>query len=314
MKNVRLFSIAMAGITCMLIVSCKKDNPSPTNPTAPTGGGAASFFQDNLENAKQTFTINATTLSTVTGSKGTVLTFQPNSFVTLSGAPVTGNIQIELVEIYSKKDMILMNKQTMGVTWNGLSILESGGEFSIAATQNGQKLKLAPGMSYQLDAPAPNGTNGQMGLFYGSETDNQVTWNQADSSFINITQNGYSVSCDSLNWVNLDYFMNLPGPLSKLSVQLPAGTSAEDTKVFVSVDGSNAVAGIYNYESGMYTSGDYYKLPVGMNVHFIVVHVSNNTIKAAVIPSTITGNHVEVVNSLSTYSISQLSDLLNDLP
>ena len=75
----------------------------------------------------------------------------------------------------------------MGATWNGLSILESGGEFSIVATQNGQKLKLAPGMSYQLDAPATNGTNGQMGLFYGTEEDNQVTWNQADSSFINIT-------------------------------------------------------------------------------------------------------------------------------
>ncbi|MNK27358.1 hypothetical protein D3C87_457120 [compost metagenome] len=318
MKNLKLLSIAIAGMTFLLASSCKKDNPSPTIPTIPGGGGGngsiAAYFQTNLNDAKQTFTINAGTMSTVTGSKGTVLTFQPNSFVTLSGGAVTGNVQIELVEIYSKKDMILMNKQTMGVTGNGLSMLTSGGEFSIVAKQNGQTLKLAPGMSYQLDAPAPNGTSSQMTLFYGSETNDQLTWNQADSVSIDITQNGYSVFCDSLNWVNLDYFMSMPGPQTKIKVQVPSGIVTADTRVFVSVDGTNAVGGIYQIESGMFTSGDYYKLPIGMNVRFIVINLSNNTIQAAVIPATITDNHVEVVSSLTTYSTSQLADLLNNLP
>lgn len=313
MRNIQFISLAVAGITFILASSCKKDNPSPINPGTP-GGGSASFFQSNFNNAKQTFTINSSTLSTVTGSKGTVLTFQPHSFVTLSGTPVSGNIQIELVEIYSKKDMILMNKQTMGRTWDGLSILESGGEFNIVATQNGQKLKLAPGMSYQLDAPAPNGTNSQMRLFYGNETEGELSWTQADSALIDITQNGYSVFSDSLNWTNLDYFMNTPGPQSKIRVQLPAGATTENTRVFVSVDGVNALAGVYHAENGMLTSGEYYRLPVGMNVRFVVISLSGNIIKAAVIPSTITNNHLEVVHTLTTYSTSELADLLNDLP
>ncbi|MNY40337.1 hypothetical protein D3C86_1750740 [compost metagenome] len=108
--------------------------------------------------------------------------------------------------------------------------------------------------------------------------------------------------------------MSMPGPQTKIKVQVPSGIVTADTRVFVSVDGTNAVGGIYQIESGMFTSGDYYKLPIGMNVRFIVINLSNNTIQAAVIPATITDNHVEVVSSLTTYSTSQLADLLNNLP
>lgn len=317
MKRFKLSSVLMAGAILIFATSCKKDKPQPNtpDPSNPTTNHATAFFNNNLSNGTQTFTINAGQAQTVTGSKGTVVHFNANSFVTANGAPVTGSVQIELVEIYSKSDMILMNKQTVGKTWNNsVSPLISGGQFSIVAKQNGQKLKLAPGMNYQIDAPAPNGTTSLMGLFYGQIENEQLEWSQVDSSFVSNGSGIYSAFPDSTGWVNLDYFMNNSGPLSQIDVQIPSGFTTTNTRVFVSIDGSSSMAGIYNVNAGIFTSGNYYKLPVGMAVHFIIINLDNNVIHAAVVPASITTNHLQVVNSLNAYSLSQLDALLDNLP
>lgn len=316
MKHFNLSSVILAGAMLIFATSCKKDQPQPNtpDPANPATNYAAAFFNNNLNNGKQTFTINASQAQTITGNKGTVIHFNANSFVTANGTPVTGNIQIELVEIYSKSDMILMNKQTVGKTGNGTAPLLSGGQFSIVAKQNGQVVNLAPGMYYQIDAPAPNGTNSMMGLFYGQETNGQLEWTEADSSFVNPGSGIYSAFPDSTGWVNLDVFMSNPGPLSKLSVQIPSGFTTANTRVFVSIDGSSSMASIYHLDSGIFNTGDYYKLPVGMNVHFVIINLDNNEIHAAVVPATIAANHLQVVSSLNAYSLTQLDALLDNLP
>ncbi len=310
MKRFNFSSVLMAGAILIFATSCKKDTPDPT----PPANYATTFFNDNLSDRTQTFTINAGQAQTITGNQGTVLHFNANSFVTANGTPVTGNVQIELIEIFSKSDMILTNKQTVGKSGNNMSPLVSGGQFSIVAKQNGQKLKLAPGTYYQLEAPAPNGTTNQMGLFYGQIENEQLAWTEADSAFVNPGTGIYSAFPDSTGWINLDYYMNNPAPLSKLSVQIPSGFTTTNTRVFVSIDGTSSMASIYNLESGIFTSGNYYKLPVGMAVHFIVISLDNNAIHAAIVPATITANHTQVVNSLNAYSLTQLDALLDNLP
>lgn len=316
MKKNTLLTLTIIGMVILLFGSCKKETPLPT--TVPTSFGndtATLFFQSNLEDAKQTFTINANTVSTITGSKGTVLTFYPNSFVTSSGALVNGTIQIELVEIYTKKDMILFNKQTMGVVEDGLGLLISGGEFNVVAKQNGQTLKLANGMSYTLSAPAPGGTTPEMTLFYGDIDENdQLTWTRVDSAFVDPNQDTYFVSVDSLDWVNLDYFMNNSGPQTTVRVQLPAEYSNPNSSVFLSVDGSNTIAGIYNFISGVFTTAPNYQIPIGMNVHFVVINSEGGVLRAKIIPATISDNHLEIVSELNTVTEAELTTLLNNLP
>ena len=103
MKKMKILVIAMLGVT-LATVSCKKDEPTTdptTDPTVnPSAQALGAFFSGNTANEVQQFTIDATTPGSISGSKGTVINFSGSSFETQSGTVVTGNVDIELIEIF----------------------------------------------------------------------------------------------------------------------------------------------------------------------------------------------------------------------
>ncbi len=316
MKKIRNFALAAIGIA-VFAVSCKKDDPITPNNPDPTGNSQAlkNYFSNKEANAVQTFTIDATLSQSITGTNGTVVNFYPNSFVTSDGTPVTGNVEIKLIEIYKKSDMIRMNKPTMGnLPGGGMAPLISGGEFKVTASQNGQEVLLAPGMSYNLIAPAPNGIDPNMEIFYGNESGDTLTWNQADSSLVFGEQGSYYGYFDSLNWVNFDYFMNDPNPQTTVQVQIPTGFTNQTCAMYVSFDGLNSITSFYNYSGGIYTSAPNYTLPIGTEVHFVAMAIIGGVPHVAIVPSTIVDNHLEVITELTATTDSQFETDLNNLP
>lgn len=315
MKRIKISMLAIMGCAMLAIVSCKKDTPNPT-PQGPVPNASAlkDFFAGKRANAVQTFTISSEINQTITGNKGTIITFSANSFETMTGGPVTGNVQVELIEIFNKKDMILMNVPTMGNTATGTAPLISGGEFRIKVRQNGQELRLKSGMSYTVIAPAANGFDSNMQIFYGEEENDTVTWNQADSSAIWGQGNQYYALFDSLNWVNLDYFMNSGGPQTLVRAQLPSGFNNQNCSLFISVDGTNTIASVWNYENGMFTTAPSYTLPIGMNVHFVAIAMIDGVPHAAIVAATIGSDHLQVISALTATTEAQLSADLADLP
>lgn len=316
MKKIRSFALAAVGIA-VFAVSCKKDDPITPNNPDPTGNNQAlsNYFNDREENSTQTFTIDATLNQSITGVNGTVVNFYPNSFVTSDGTPVIGNVEIKLIEIYKKSDMIRMNKPTMGnLPGGGMAPLISGGEFKVTASQNGQEVFLAPGMNYNVIAPAPNGVDPNMEIFYGNESGDTLTWNQADSSLVFGEQGSYYGYFDSLNWINFDYFMNNPNPQTTVRVQIPAGYTNQTCAVFVSFDGLNSISTFYNYSGGIYTTAPNYTLPIGTEVHFVAMAIIGGVPQVAIVPSTIVDNHLEVITELTATTDSQFETDLNNLP
>jgi len=312
-KNLALIAIGIA----VFAVACKKEDPIIPNNPNPTSNSQAlkNYFKDKEQNAVQTFTIDATISQSITGSKGTIVNFNPNSFVSADGTPVTGNVEIKLIEIYKKSDMIRMNKPTMGnLPGGGMAPLISGGEFKITASQNGQEVFLAPGMSYNVIAPAPNGTDPNMDIFYGNESGDTLTWTQADSNFVFGEQGSYFGSLDSLNWVNLDYFWNNSGLQTFVRVQIPQGYTHQTCAVFISFDGLNSVAAFYNFIDGAYSTDPYYLLPIGAEVHFVALAIIGGIPHVAIVPSTIVDNHLEVITELTATTDSQFETDLNNLP
>lgn len=315
--------IGILGLVIIAFTACKKENPKKvdvvqpgiSNPNQATSAELKAFYANNLSAANQNFTIDVASPALIVGSKGTKLQFYANSFETMTGQNVTGNIQISMVEIFSKADMILMNKPTMGNNlMGGLNPLISGGEMKITATQNGQTLRLKSGFTYDLQVPAPNGVDPNMGLFYGDNSNDTLVWTIADSANFSGQGNTYFAFPDSLNWINCDYFYNNPNPQTTVNVQVPAGFNGTNCSVFVSFDGLNSLAALYHFTNGVFTTAPSYQLPITLPVHFIVIAIINGNPHAAIVPSTIVNNHLEVIPALTQMTPAQLSAALANLP
>jgi hypothetical protein len=323
MKIQKTLLIASMGL--ILATSCKKNKAvepvepeTPTTTVTPTGDAAAlsNYFTNNVNNYKQNFTIDASSTQSITGTDGTVVTFYANSFQTLSGGAVSGNIDIELIEAYSKSDMILLNKPTVAFSTGGTDYapLISGGEFNIEVSQNGQELTLKPGWTYNASVQAPNGVDPNMDLFYGVSQNDTIIWEQSDSSQIFGQGNAYDCYFDSINWINCDYFYSNPGPQTNVEVEIPAGFTNQTCMVFVSFDGLNSITSFYNYSNGVYSSGPSYQLPVGLEVHFVAVSFIGGNPHVSIVPATITNGHHEVLPALVQTTEAQFEADLVALP
>lgn len=311
-----LYGLAISGL---ILTSCKKeDTPPPsTNPQTgtPSAQDLGAFFNNNLESKAESFSADATNSFTITTSGGTELNFPANAFENSNGTAITGMVDIEVIELLDKRDMLLSNTPTMGnLPGGGRAPLISGGQFRITASQNGNEVDLRDGFSYGANVPAPNGVDPNMDLFYGSQNGDTLTWDQSDSSFVWGQGNMYQTYFDSLNWINLDYFMDSTGSNSTVQVEVPAGMNNTNCMLFVSFDGQNSLANIYNYDNGVFTTAPYYSLPIGTEVHFIALAFINGDPYSAIVSATIGNNHYEVISALTQTTAAQLESDINALP
>ena len=281
-----IYFLTIPVIFALLFVGCKKkeDVPPPVATVVPTYTSIADFFNKN-QVASQTFTLNATTGATITGNQGTKITFPSNSFVTSSNQTVTGNVNIELKEIYKKSDMILSNKPTMSFG----NLLKSGGEYYIKVTQNNQELKLAQGSMYSAQMPTDS-LDYNMQVFTGTvnDTTGNTNWVPADSStsYVNYqtTPMSYILACDSLHWINCDYFSNV-SPMTTVTISIPNNPSPQNTVVYLAFK-TKAIAQLYNYNSNYLINN----MPENYTATIVAFTVSNDKIYSLFKPITIATN------------------------
>ena len=109
MKNKLILSMA---VFAFIFTGCKdkkdKISPSINNPST----SVDAFLVKNGAQ-KQDFTINVdNSVVTITGEKGTKVSFPEDAFVNMENQPVSGAIEIQLIEIYDQASMVLSNKPT----------------------------------------------------------------------------------------------------------------------------------------------------------------------------------------------------------
>lgn len=113
---------------------------------------------------QDTINVNAAT-ATVSTPLGVQLTFPPNCCTNGAGQAVTGTVQVEVMVLKKKGDMIRQNKPS---TYND-SLLVTAGQIFIQLKKDGQLLQLAPNVRISIrytDLPI----NTQMKFFMGDET------------------------------------------------------------------------------------------------------------------------------------------------
>lgn len=164
----------------------------------------------------KTVTIDAGAKSGFRGNSGTRYLFWGNSIVTSTGEPVSGSIDISVAEYLNKGDMIF--SKMLPISNN--EPLASGGEINVVATQNGQRLKMKAGYSYEVYIPEETTALGYMRLFFGAPavdtTNTVVNWVVADTVKLQtrgafpFSADTLAILSDSLIKCNADRFLSSP--------------------------------------------------------------------------------------------------------
>jgi hypothetical protein len=326
---IRLF---VSGAITISMFACNDDNTVKPPAPKPDGEALLENFEANIEELTQNFTVKAEDGAYLTGEQGTIIHFYPNTFTKQNGDPVTGNVDIEIVEIYKKSDMLFTKMATNGKDGEGnIRTLISGGEFFINATQNGEQLKVPNG--FMIGAPVNNtgGADQDMRLFNLKEectgNDCDDVWiERADGQRVEVgkmdtpgsagTTDVYMAFQNQFGWTNIDRWYSDPRPKTTIHVDVPEGYDGDNCVVYLSYDGeATALArfDVYDSNTSLFTE-HYGQIPIGLEVHFIMVSVVDGEWTYAIQSATIQANHVEVIGTPQSITEEELADLINDLP
>jgi len=205
-------------------ISCDDDGNSVSDLTGTRADISAMLQSDDIV---QRVSLDSDDFRYVSNA-GNLISAEPNSFIFRNGgALVTGMIDFELTELFSKSEILRYGIPTQTTD----AILESDGEFLFAASQNGEPLRLASGKDLNVIVPNPE-PNPQMELFREGEG---LWWPLGDSlNVINVDGiSAYDFSFDRLDWVNIDYFTKFDLELTDISICLPGEYEDENIALFI---------------------------------------------------------------------------------
>lgn len=240
------------------------------------------LFDDALKSEKQTGNFIVAQGLTYTSPKGTKVTILPNS-LSLNGVATTGTVTLEFIDIYDRARMLVMNKPTMGLLPNKeWELMQSGGEFYINITQNGQSLTLTKSIVVSLPAANTGVLVEGMRAFRGVITNNNLGWELGGKDlevFANTRINAYDMSVPGFGWFNCDRFYGYPDPKTTITANVPKG--------FASV--SQVLVLVKNVPNALGTTGG--KYPVGLQCYLIFVTENNGNFMWITKEQTLTANH-----------------------
>ena len=329
-KNVlmanRLFIMLFA--FAITFTSCNSDDDSTSQNYVPSPTAFNSIRLDALENMTQSFQIDAANgMTTLTSANGVEIDINANC-LTLNGNAITGQVDIEYIEVFDGGQMLVTDKTTMGKLPNGdMAMLISGGEFYINATQNGQQLDLGCSLNLRIPAALTAPDNG-MSLWEGTiDNDGNLDCEELDAApgqgevFLEQGATGaqtYYAFFNNFGWTNVDRFASNPDPKTQILAGVPSGYNFQNSAIYLHYDGEgNALAKLDTYDanSGLF-SEHYGQVPIGLACHIIFATEENGQWRYAIKPVTITENAVYTFTLAETTvgSEAQLIAAINALP
>ncbi|MEP1487788.1 MAG: hypothetical protein ABJK28_05130 [Algibacter sp.] len=311
-------------LATVLFSSCSKNNDDVDIIIRATAEDFNQLEEEALAELTQTFQFNAEDGSiSLTSEKG-VSIYINGSCLTLNGDPVTGQVDLEFVELFDKGSMLTSNKPTMGILPNGdKALLISGGEFHIMATQNGNDLEISCDIQLGIPSDLTGGVDNDMTLWEGIiDDEGDLAWDEDKrgdaQGGVFAEGNQYYAFIGDFGWSNVDRFYNDPREKTTILVGVPEGYDNTNSSVFLSYDGEDTgLANLDTYDpvSGLF-SEHYGQIPIGLECHVIFVTEEANDWKYAVQAATIVENGVITITDTETSIVtqSQLETIINGLP
>ena len=224
MKHSILFLwVAVLGLA---LWGCNPDEEE--GPRAPIADASAlNPFFEQYRPVAQTFTVDAQSPGVITGAQGTAISFGQPPFGFGTGN-VYGQVQVELLEAFSRGDMLLLQKPTVSAG----RLLISAGQVLARATQGGNHLtfQVAEMRVPLMDSAATE----EMQLYYQSTPDEYgFSWQRAEGedstavTFVPADSTGtfdpfyrVAITADTLGWLNISHLFNQSGAARAIYGQL----------------------------------------------------------------------------------------------
>jgi hypothetical protein len=265
--------LLVAAATLLIFGACQKDKDAEENQNSEVSQTLDEYYQENRDNSVQTFIVDANTPIEVTGEQGTTVTIPANNFLDVNGNIVTGNVEVKLIEVFSKLDMFKTDITT--VTAEN-EMLISGGEFFLDVTLPGSDLGLRPieGMIVKVPAEVED-PNMLLWVNQGAGWELAGSADRDPDGEMQPWDEGYIASIVSGGWYNFDW--SPPGPWCEICIRVPEGSNPDETDVFISVDGQMTMVHVddmfYNEDTGMYCV----EVPEGTVLSFLVIQRDPDT-------------------------------------
>ncbi len=302
------------GLIAITTVSCgEKDEEitSISSATAPTATEFQALQNSALESLKQKIIVDASVGNkTIVSSKGVQISFDTR-LLTKNGQAISGNFELEFIEIFDKATMILADKPTMGLKPDGSeAVLISGGEFYFNAQQDGEQLELNQSMTFKI--PTDSTPNSEMTMWTGDITNGKLVWAQnsdtvtsstnivtdtvtiKDTTTVSDTTLNYSnfyyiARTSNFGWRNLDRFKNDTRQKATIQASVPDGYDDSNCKIYISEDSISTLTYLNEYSNGIFTA-HYGQIPIGLKCHLIFLTINDNKFRWAIKGVTIEDN------------------------
>jgi hypothetical protein len=271
----------------LFLNSCQKDidvfvpdagqlnGPDTTWQNTITAASPVSILKTSLSSAPylDSITVNAN-IATVVTPFGMQINFPPNCCVNGAGQPVTGKIDVEVLLVKKKGDMIRLDKPSI---FND-SALTTAGQIFIRLKKDGLPLQLAPTVRYNIsyiDLP----TNQQMKFFMGDESNAQAfNWlptPEPNLDTIIITPQVYQIYTRRLRWISVaqPFEFSTSGRVNITADMAGYFTNANTVAFTVFKDVRSVVAMRPDLATRKFTSG---RLPIGKAITVVVISKQGN--------------------------------------
>lgn len=287
--------------TVFVLLVCAACNNKPYDPgpvpNTPNNEPAGIYTMASAMSAvapkEKLVVLSATAGGTFHGNSGTRYEFPPNAFVTATGAAVTGNVEVRVTEYLKKADMLFSGVLPV----SDEEPLISGGEVNVNVVQDGQELKLAPGVAFTANMPMKGAAAAGMDLFVGTASaGGKVNWKRVDTATatggwsknrIRTLSDSIGITSSTIRYCNADKFMSNPN-YQKFSIIVNTDglDYSEDSitinTVYVEYNGVWPLRRRYGSSNHVYEENHVPDIPV----HFVVFAIIKGNFYAGVTSAT----------------------------
>jgi hypothetical protein len=178
--------------------ACVIDDTTPNAIPSHNYPSFEALFKDSLYQVENQ-TINAAESVDLNSTFNTNLKLTENSLLNSNGEVVSGAVEVQLIELLKKSDLIMSG---LSMVRNNGTLLELAGGFSVTAWQNQEQLDFNGTIELDFDDPGVlSNQNGDLSVFYCATDSSPLEKAAADQSSVELVGDRYELTGRQIGWV-----------------------------------------------------------------------------------------------------------------